>query len=130
MPLSLSNPRSVSLAIIWLFAIPPLEQTVVESLRVRALNPVDGLAVVQEPGGALRTVGLGDDVSEHLAVSGSFKVTKVLADRLVAEGILESGVKAKLWIYKAGPGDENSRVVVLEGRTKSERRAAPRKEPQ
>lgn len=100
-----------------------------ESLRVRVLNPVDGLAVVQEPDGDLRTVRLGDDVSADLALSGGLKITKVLEDRLVIEGILSSGVKSKLWIYKAGPGEKGSRVVVLEGRTKSERRASPPKEP-
>jgi hypothetical protein len=120
----------VSFAVVWLFAIPPLEQTVVESLRVGALNPVDGLAVVQETDGDLRTLHLGDDVSDLLTVSGSLKITKILEDRLVVEGILSSGIKTKLWIYKAAPGDKSSRVVVLEGRTKSERRASPRKEHQ
>lgn len=107
--------------------MPQVEGPVVESLRVRVLNPVDGMAVVEEPDGELLTLRLGDDVSEHLTSSGSLKITKVLADRLVVEGVIGSGDKAKLWIYKAGPGDETSRIVILEGRVKPERRASPRK---
>jgi hypothetical protein len=127
--LSLSNARSLSLALFWICAVPQAHEPEVESPRVRALNPVDGIAIVQEPQGTLRTVHPGDDVSDLLAVAGRFKVTKVLEDRLVIEGILASGGKAKLWVYKVIPGDETSRVVVLEGRTESERRASPRKEP-
>jgi hypothetical protein len=122
-PLSLSRGRPLSFAVLWLLSTPPLEQPAVESLLVRVLNPVDGLAVVQEEDGDMRTVRVGD------TAFGSFKITKVLEDRLVAEGVLDSGIKAKLWIYKASPSDESSRVVVLEGRTKPERRASPRKEP-
>lgn len=95
----------------------------VESLLVRVLNPVDGLAVVQEPDGDLRTVHLGDTVSE------TWKVTKVLEDRLVVEGVSEPGGKSKLWIYKAAPGEKSSRVVVLEPTKPPERRASPHKEP-
>ena len=103
---------------------PPLEPPVVEPLLVRVLNPVDGLAVVQEPDGDLRTVHLGD------TVSGKWKVTKVLEDRLVVEGVSMPGGKSKLWIYKAGPGEKSSRVVVLEPTKPPERRASPQKEPQ
>jgi len=124
MALSLSPVLPVSFAALWLLSAPPLEQPLAGSILVRALNPVDGLAVVQESDGDLRTLRLGDAVFE------SFKVTKVLGDRLVAEGVTESGIKARLWIYKAAPSDESSRVVVLEARTKPEKRASPQKPPQ
>lgn len=95
----------------------------VESLLVRVLNPVDGLAVVQEADGDLRTVRVGDALSE------TWKVTKVLDDRLVAESMSEPGGKTKLWIYKASPGEKSSRVLVLQPTKPAERRASPRKEP-
>ena len=122
--LSHSSGRFLSFAAVWLLSTPPLEPPVVESLLVRVLNPVDGLAVVQEPDGDLRTVRVGDNVS------GTWKVTKVLEDRLVVESASDPGGKTKLWIYKASPGEKSSRVLVLQPTKPGERRASPRKDPQ
>lgn len=82
------------------------------SILVRALNPLDEVAVVQTSTGDLEIVRVGDVIEVFSA-----KVTKVLGDRLVLERVPgPSSDLATIWIYKAARGEsssKSSRVVVF-----------------
>ena len=80
-----------------------------EELAVRALNPVDGLAVLQGPEGDLQTVRVGDTLR-----NGYGRVVNVLEDRLVVETLAATEGKRTLWLFKADPSQKKSRIVTLD----------------
>jgi hypothetical protein len=76
---------------------------------VRALNPLDGVAVVETSSGRLRTVHVGDVIDAYSA-----KVTKVLADRLVLERVPgPSSDLATIWLYRGESFTKPPRPVVF-----------------
>ena len=87
------------------FALAAVEDNV-----VLALDPREGLAVVQTVSGDLQVIGVGDVFPGSEVI-----VTQVLPDKVVAQEIVggDRQVTQQVWIYKARNAETKSRVERL-----------------
>ena len=85
-------------------------ESTLEYHPVVALDPQQGLAVVKTDSGNLEVIAAGDPYP-----GSDLVVTHVLADKLVAEEVIDGGnrVPRQIWIYKVKDTESSSRVERL-----------------
>lgn len=116
-------------AFILLYPGPGQAEDPLARLTVLALAPVAGQAVVQGPDGSLHLVRLDDQLQGTNAT-----LVQVLPDKLVLEerspGTGQGPVQHLVWLYKAAPDGEPSRLVRLQRQVPaSERSTVPMLQP-
>jgi hypothetical protein len=91
------------------FAAEPAPPAALNGVRLVELDATLGIAVLRGAGGEHRAVKAGDS-----APDGSYKVTRVLADRIEIEAPgPKSAPPPRFWLWKSAPGDTSPRLVAL-----------------
>jgi hypothetical protein len=82
----------------------------VEDNTILALEPLEGIVVVQTAAGELEMIGIGDTFPDSDVV-----VIQVLADKVVAQEVVGENKKVtqQVWVYKAENATSGSRVERL-----------------
>jgi hypothetical protein len=82
----------------------------VEDNTILALEPLEGLVVVQTAAGELEVIAIGDAFPDSEVI-----VKQVLADKVLAEEVIggDKKITRQVWIYKAEKEDAGSRVERL-----------------
>jgi hypothetical protein len=68
-----------------------------KSLSILALGALDGRAVIKTPDNKMHVLKLGDVIPGTQAT-----VSQILADKLVVEDVVETGLQQTVWITKGG----------------------------
>ena len=82
----------------------------VEDNRILALEPLEGMVVVETAAGKLEVISIGDVFPDSDVV-----VVQVLADKVVAQEVVggDKKITQQVWVYKAENADAGSRVERL-----------------